>query len=116
MIGLKAAKRLDIRKLKVFWDSELAIMQVEGTYGVKNPSLVAYRATVQELMKHFSSKECKVVNRNENRLANSLATQATKSVLKKEKMTLQVEKQPSLIKGRLCLPEHWRKPLLKAMV
>jgi len=59
---------------------------------VKNPSLVAYRIVVQDLMKYFTSIECKVINRNENKLADSLATLATKSVLNKEKMTLRVEK------------------------
>ena len=74
---------------------------------MKNPSLAAYRATTQELLKHFTSIEFKVVDRNENKLADSLATPTTKSVLKKEKMTLRVKKQPSLIKGRLCLPKDW---------
>ena len=59
---------------------------------MKNPSLVAYRIVVQDLMKYFTSIECKVINRNENKLADSLATLATKSVLNKEKMTLRVEK------------------------
>ena len=59
---------------------------------MKNPSLVAYRIVVQDLMKYFTSIECKVINRNENKLADSLATLATKSVLNKEKMTLKVEK------------------------
>ena len=48
-------------------------------------------------MKHFTSIEYKVVSRNENKFADSLVTLATKSVLKKEKMTLKVEKQPSLV-------------------
>ena len=55
VVGLKAAKRLGIRMLKLFGDSELVIKQIKGTYGVKNPSLAAYRATAQELMKHFTS-------------------------------------------------------------
>ena len=67
-------------------------------------------------MKHFTSIECKVINWNENKLADLLATLATKSMLKKEKMTLQVEKQPSLIQSELCLPQNWREPLLKAMI
>ena len=54
---------------------------MEGTYGVKNPSLATYGATTQELMKHLTSIECKVINWSENKLANSLATLATKSVL-----------------------------------
>ena len=59
---------------------------------MKNPSLVAYKIVVQDLMKYFTSIGCKVINRNENKLADSLATLATKSVLNKEKMTLRVEK------------------------
>ena len=97
LVGLKAAKRLSIKRLKVFGDSELVIKQVEGAYGVKNPSLTAYRVAVQRIMKHFTSIECKVISRNVNKLADLLTTLATKSVLKKEKMTLRVEKQPSVV-------------------
>ena len=62
------------------------------------------------IMEHFTFIEYKVVNRNENKLVDSLATIATKSVLKKEKMTLQVEKQPGLAQDELCLPQDWREP------
>ena len=68
LVGLKAAERLGIKKLKVFRDSELVIKQVGGTYGVKNPSLATYRATVQKLMKHFTSIECKVISKWRNYL------------------------------------------------
>ncbi|XP_050242111.1 uncharacterized protein LOC126691074 [Quercus robur] len=115
LVGMKAARRLGIKKLKVFGDSKLVIRQVKGIYGVKNPSLAAYRAAVQWIMEHFDFIRYKVVNRGENKLANSLATLATKSVLKKEKMTLRVEKQPGLVQDELCFPQDWRKPLLKAM-
>ena len=97
LVGLKDAKRLGIKRLKIFGDSELVVRQVEGVYGVKNPSLAAYRAAVQRIMEHFTSIEYKVISKNENKLADSLATLATKSVLRKEKMTLQVEKHPSLV-------------------
>ena len=46
LVGLKAARRLGIIRLKIFGDSEFVIRQVEGIYGVKNPSLAAYRAIV----------------------------------------------------------------------
>ena len=85
----------------------MVIRQVKGIYRVKNPSLATYRAAVQRIMEHFNFIEYKVVNRGENKLANSLATLATKSVLKKEKMTLQVEKQPGLVKDELCFPQDW---------
>ena len=58
--------------------------------------MATYRAAVQRIMEHFTFIEYKVVNRNENKLADSLATLATKFALKKEKMTLRVEKQPGL--------------------
>ena len=72
---------------------------------MKSPSLVVYRATPPDLMKHFTSIDCKVINRNENKLVDSLATLATKYMLKKEKITLRAEKQIGQIKGRLCPPE-----------
>ena len=74
---------------------------------MKNPGLVAYRVIMHDHMKHFTSIECKVINQNENKLANSLATLATKFMLKKEKMTFRVEKHPGLVKGELCRPEDW---------
>ena len=45
VVGLKATKKLGIKKLKVFGNFELVIKQTEGTYGVKNPSLAVYRTT-----------------------------------------------------------------------
>ena len=74
---------------------------------MKNPSLAAYRATMQDLEKHFTFIECKMINRNEDKLVDSLATLATKSVLKKEKMTFRMAKQLGLIKGGLCLTKDW---------
>ena len=110
LVGLKATRWLGIKRLKVFGDFELVIKQVEGTYGVKNPSLATYRAALQRVMEHFTFIEYKVVNIGENKLADSLATLATKSVLKKEKMTLRVEKQPSLVQDELCFPQDWQNP------
>ena len=89
MVGLEATQRLGIKRLKLFGDSKLVIKQVEGIYGVKNPNLATHRATVQKVMGHFTFIEYKVVNKGENKLIDLLATLATNSVLKKEKMTLQ---------------------------
>ena len=61
LVGLKVTRRLGIKRLKVFGDSELVIRQVEGIYGVKNPSLAAYRVVVQRIMEHFTSIKYKVV-------------------------------------------------------
>ena len=55
-------------------------------------------------MEHLTFIKYKVVNRGENKLVDSLATLATKLVLKKEKMMLQVEKQPGLAQDELCFP------------
>ncbi|XP_075674851.1 uncharacterized protein LOC142644050 [Castanea sativa] len=79
MVGLKVASRLEVKRLKVFGDSELVIRQVEGIHRVKNPSSAAYRVAVQRNMEHFTFIKYKVVNKNENKLVDSLATLATKS-------------------------------------
>ena len=115
LVGLKAARRLGIKMLKVFGDSELVIKQVEGTYGVRNPSLATYRAVLQKVMEHFTFIEYKVIDRGENKLADSLVTLANKSILKKEKITLRIEKQLGLVQDELCFTQDWREPLLKAM-
>ncbi|XP_075663032.1 uncharacterized protein LOC142632532 [Castanea sativa] len=91
LVGLKAAERLGIKRLKIFGDSKLVIRQVEGIYGVKNPNLTAYKVALQRIMEHFTSIQYKVVNINENKFADSLATLAIKFVLKKEKMMLSRE-------------------------
>ena len=54
LVGLKATRWLGIKRLKVFGDFELVIKQVEGTYGVKNLNLAAYRVAVQRIMEHFN--------------------------------------------------------------
>ena len=46
LVGLKVDRRLGIKRLKLFGDSELVIKQVKGTYGVKNPNLATYKAAV----------------------------------------------------------------------
>ena len=87
LVRLMAVKRLGIKRLKIFGDSELVVRQV-GIYGVKNPILaIAYRAAVKRIMEHFASIEYKVISKNENKLADSLTTLATKSVLRKENDT-----------------------------
>jgi len=39
LVGIKATKRLGVKRLRIFGDFELVIKQVEGIYRVKNPSL-----------------------------------------------------------------------------
>ena len=87
LVRLKVVIRLGIKRLKIFGDSELVGRQVEGVYGVKNSSLAAYRVAVKRIMEHFTSIEYKMISKNENKLADSLATLATKSVLRKENDT-----------------------------
>ena len=41
LVGLKAARRSGIKRLKLFGDSKLVIKQVKGIYGVKNHNLAA---------------------------------------------------------------------------
>ena len=43
---------------------------------------------MQKVIGHFTFIEYKVVNKGENKLADSLSTLTTKSELKKERMTL----------------------------
>ena len=43
ILGLRAAKKLGVKKLQVFGDSKLVIRQFDGSYGVKSTNLAVYR-------------------------------------------------------------------------
>jgi ribonuclease HI len=67
MLGLEAARRMELKKLEVFGDVELIIKQVNRQYQAKNPRLRSYRNCVWDLIENFfSSVNVHFVPRTEN--------------------------------------------------
>ncbi|KAG5524129.1 hypothetical protein RHGRI_030951 [Rhododendron griersonianum] len=72
ILGLVAAKERGIRHLKIAGDSKLVILQTEGVYALKEPTLAPYRTTVQKLMKFIKSINIIHKPRSENRFPDAL--------------------------------------------
>ncbi len=85
LLGLREAKRLGGRSLRIFTDSELVERQIKGIYRVRDLNLKALHRTVQENLKAFSSFEIESIPREENKEADRLANEAIQRRIAKEK-------------------------------
>lgn len=74
IFGLEAAIELRIKVLEVFGDSALVIYQVNGDWETRHPNLVPYREYIMKLIPYFDEITFSHIPREENQLANALAT------------------------------------------
>jgi ribonuclease HI len=81
VLGLEAAKKLNIKNLEVYGDAELIVKKINQDYQAKNPRLRSYRNCAWDLMENFfSSVKVHFIPRDENQQANSLAKVASNFV------------------------------------
>ncbi len=76
LLGLKLARSLGINRIKVFSDSQLLVRQINGSYRVKQPHLLALWQEAQQELQRFGSHEVCHVPREMNQQADRLANQA----------------------------------------
>ena len=74
IFGLKAAIDLGFRSLSVFGDSALVISQIKGEWYTKHPNLIPYKERVLTLLPYFEEIAFEHFPREENQLADALAT------------------------------------------
>ncbi len=75
--GLKKAKELGIKNLKIFSDSKLIVNQINGNYKIKNQRLKNFYTEIIKLLKNFNY-EINYIPREKNKLADKLANTAIK--------------------------------------
>ena len=85
LFGLRQAKRLGCKSVRIFTDSQLIERQVKGLYRVKDADLKALHKRVIQDLKEFSSFEIAFIAREENREADRLANDAIDRRIAKEK-------------------------------
>jgi ribonuclease HI len=85
LLGLREAKRLGGKSIRVFTDSELIERQVKGIYRVRDLNLKSLHQKVIQDSKAFSSFEIESIPREENREADRLANHAIERRIAKEK-------------------------------
>ena len=77
ILGIKMIKKLEIRKVIIYGDSELVINQVKGVYQVKHPRMRAYRNIVLDLLQDIPEYQFVVIPREKNVIADALAVSAS---------------------------------------
>ncbi|KAI5348609.1 hypothetical protein L3X38_001496 [Prunus dulcis] len=77
LAGLRLAKKLAIKKLAIYSDSQLITNQASGEYMAKHPKMILYLDKVQELLKAFPTFTIQQVPRAENEHADALASRGS---------------------------------------
>jgi ribonuclease HI len=108
VLGLRAAREMGIQEVAVFGDAELVVQQIRNAYQAKHPRLRSYRNEVWDLVdSFFSAFNISFIPREENTLADSLATSASNfKVPLPPKFRYDVE-----VKYRPSIPDnvkHWK--------
>ncbi|XP_052876267.1 uncharacterized protein LOC128282130 [Gossypium arboreum] len=77
IMGIRAAIECKIKVLEVYGNSALVIYQFKGEWETRDPKLIDYRKLVLELVKEFDDISFCYLSRDENQMANALATLAS---------------------------------------
>jgi ribonuclease HI len=72
LLGLEAAAKRGIRRLRVRLDSELVVRQLLGEYRVKHAGLQPLHRRAQQLLRSFAEVDVRHVPRKQNALADRL--------------------------------------------
>ncbi|XP_022751308.1 uncharacterized protein LOC111300005, partial [Durio zibethinus] len=76
VMGLQAAIEKKIKVLNVFGDSALVIYQLRGEWETRDSKLIRYHKYISELVKQFKEVQFEHLPREENQIADALATLA----------------------------------------
>ncbi|KAG8479126.1 hypothetical protein CXB51_028998 [Gossypium anomalum] len=77
IIGIRAAIDHEIKVLEVYGDSALVIYQLKSEWETRDPKLISYRKLILELIEEFDDITFHYLPRDENQMANALATLAS---------------------------------------
>ncbi|XP_050889304.1 uncharacterized protein LOC127094523 [Lathyrus oleraceus] len=75
--GTEVAIDLRIKHLEVYVDSALVIIQINGDWETRHPNLIPYQEHVMKLIPYFKEITFNHILREENHLADALATLAS---------------------------------------
>ncbi|XP_012435465.1 uncharacterized protein LOC105762100 [Gossypium raimondii] len=75
--GIRATIERNIKMLRVCGDSALVIYQLKGEWETRDPKLISYRKLVLELVDEFDDITFYYLPREENQMADALATLAS---------------------------------------
>jgi ribonuclease HI len=85
LLGLREAKRLGAKTIRICMDSELVERQVRGIYRVRNEKLKPLHERVMAMLKEFRGYEIRSIPREENAEADRLANEAIEKHVEMER-------------------------------
>ncbi|XP_028070435.1 uncharacterized protein LOC114272919 [Camellia sinensis] len=117
ILGLIAAEKHSIKKIRIRGDSKLIVKQVSGQFILKEPALATYRTTVQRLLDKFQKVEIEHVPRSDNKFSDALVTLGARVDIPEEEATIIIKKrtEPSIIPKDKDLSEDWREEVLEQL-
>jgi ribonuclease HI len=108
VLGLRAAKEMEIREIAVFGDAELIVQQVKNIYQTKHPHLKNYRNEVWDLIdSFFLDFNISLIPREENAPTDFLAFSASLfkvPVLLAVRSDVEIRYRPSVLDN----VKHWK--------
>ncbi|XP_012468955.1 uncharacterized protein LOC105787042 [Gossypium raimondii] len=111
IMGIRTAIERKIKTLEVYGDSALVIYQLKGEWETRDLKLVRYRKLVLELTKEFDDITFHYLPRDENQMADALATLA--SMIKVNKLEAMKPIQMSIYETPVhCYKSRKRKRLV----
>ncbi|XP_028208435.1 uncharacterized protein LOC114391656 [Glycine soja] len=74
ILGIEKAIDLKIKNLDIYGDSALVINQIKGEWETRHPGLIPYKDYAKRLLTFFNKVELHHIPRDENQMADALAT------------------------------------------
>ena len=80
-MGIRAAMEWKVERLNVYGDSALVIHQIKGEWETRDQKLIPYKAYIKGMIEHFEDIEFHHIAREDNQLADALATLSSMFVI-----------------------------------
>ena len=117
------ALEMGVKHLRVLGDSNLVVCQTKGSFSLKEPNLVPYKALAQKMEEKFSTFEIEHALRNENRFVDVLAALSSQIMFEGDRTKVEVSKRKKsiikMLKERFQEEQcegDWRIPIKEALM
>ncbi|XP_034197316.1 uncharacterized protein LOC117612783, partial [Prunus dulcis] len=103
LAGLRLAKSMNAKQIRIHSDSQLIVNQVTADFAAKDASMHAYLSTAHQLLQSFQAYKIKQIPRGENSHADALARLASAINDKVgRKVPVEILAQPSTVASETC--------------
>ncbi|XP_034199529.1 uncharacterized protein LOC117614741 [Prunus dulcis] len=115
LAGLRLAKSMNAKQIRIHSDSQLIVNQVTAGFAAKDASMYAYLSTAHQLLRSFQAYEIKQIPGGENSHADALARLASAINDKVgRKVPVEILAQPSTVTSEACAVRYedtWMSPI-----